>query len=271
MSFFDRIFSQPITARRFALLRISLGLIIAVLVTFGPYGSFYTNTAAFLYEPGPLLPFLPALSPSLFYLLRALVVFSSILFAGGWLLRWMAPLTALSFFVFNYYVSCFAGAQWSYNVHLNLFLFLWWISLKKKDSTEFVVGFMQLYVAMLYFQTGLSKLMHGGLRWFTEGETIYTNALLLGGERGAFFAQYEWLFPLAGIATALFELGFLPAYLLGFRRLLCVAGVLFHLGIFLMLGISFWHMWLLYPALFWMNRVDHGSDKDKDLHRATPE
>jgi hypothetical protein len=248
----DLIFSQPRVLPRLKLLRCLLGLIIFVLVLLGPYGSFYEETAAFLYQPGPLLPFFPALSADAFFALRVSVLLSSVLFLLG--LRWAGPLLAVLFFVFNYYVSRFAGAQWSYNVHLNLFVALLVCTDTRHAPIErrsFALWFMQLYVAILYFQTGLSKLLHGGLRWFWEGETIYSNALLLGGERGAFIAQFEWLFPLFGALTALFEFGFLPAYLLGLRRSLCVAGVLFHVGIFLVLGISFWHLWLLYPALFW--------------------
>ena len=254
-------FTQQNIPRRLALLRVSLGCIILVLVGLGPYGDFYPETASFLYHPGPLLPFLPPLSAGWFSLLRGAVLVSSLLFLSGRWLRVTGPSLALSFFVFNYYVSRFAGAQWSYNVHLNLFSALFCCLYtgqttpqNNPERSSLILSVMQLYVAFLYFQTALSKLLHGGLRWFLQGETIYTNALLLGGERGAFFASYSWLPPLLGVGTGLFEFGFLFLYLAGFsRRWLGVMGALFHLGIFAMLGISFWHLWLLYPALFYFD------------------
>jgi hypothetical protein len=251
-------FSQQNISRRLLLLRVSLGLIILVLVSLGPYGSFYTETASFLYHPGPLLPFLPPLSAHEFSLLRGLVCSAALLFSLGLWQRLTGPVLALSFFVFNYYISRFAAAQWSYNVHLNLFVALLCCintrqtpTQKNQERSSLLLSFMQLYIALLYFQTALSKLLHGGLRWFLQGETIYTNALLLGGERGAFFASYPWLPPMLGVGTGLFEFGFLVWYVAGFnRRWLGVAGALFHLGIFVVMGISFWHLWMLYPALF---------------------
>jgi hypothetical protein len=251
-------FSQQNIAQRLLLLRVSLGLIILVLMLFGPYGSFYTETASFLYHPGPLLPFLPPLSAGWFYLLRGFVGASALLFSLGLWLRLTGPSLALSFFVFNYYISRFAEAQWSYNVHINLFIaLLCWVNTgqaptqKNQERSSLLLSFMQLYIGLLYFQTALSKLLHSGLRWFLQGETIYTNALLLGGERGAFFASYSWLPPILGVGTGLFEFGFLVGYLAGLnRRWLGVMGALFHLGIFVVMGISFWHLWLLYPALF---------------------
>lgn len=266
-------YAQPDVARRLALLRVSLGVVLLVLVGLGPYGSFYTETASYLYRPGALLPFLPALPEEVWLVVRGIVLGAALCFLLGVGLRLVLPLLAASFFVLNYYVSRFADAQWSYNVHLNLFLVLLCFTRtdqryalqknalaytpKEEEKGSLVLSVMQLYVAVLYFQTGLSKLLQGGVRWFTHGETIYTSAILLGGPRGAFFASYPWLSVLSGVFTGIFELGFLLAYLVGLnRRWLCVMAILFHTGTFLVLGISFWHLWLLYPALFWLDVKD---------------
>jgi hypothetical protein len=237
-------------------------------VLFGPYGDFYAETAGYLYEPGPLLPFLPALSPVAFYGLKLAVLALSLAFAAGAFTRLSGPLLALAFFVFNYYVSRFGGAQWSYNVHLNLFLGVICFAEASRRlgldarrpaaespgaeaRTAFALGFMQLYVAVMYLQTALSKLIYGGLGWFWRGETIYTNAILLGGERGQFLAGLPGLPRTLGLLTLAFEGCFFFLFVAGVsRRALGAAAILFHLGTFAALGISFWHLWLLYPALF---------------------
>jgi hypothetical protein len=264
-SYLARFFTQPNAFARLAWLRCSLGLVCAVLVGLGPYGDFYVEAAPFL---APASSWLPALGAVGWYGLRSFVLLASVCAALGVGLRLSLPALALSFGWFNAYAANLENVIFSYNSHLNVFLVaLCFVdtsrgaslasathpgpSAAQTERASFVLSFLQCYVAVLYFQTGLAKLLQGGLAWFTTGQTIYVNALVLGLERGRALASLRWLFPLLGMLTALFEFGFLPLFLWGRGLWLATwVAILFHLGTFLLLGISFWHLWLLYPALF---------------------
>lgn len=266
MSLHARFFQQPQPFARLALLRASLGAVCALLVGLGPYGAFYVESAPFLY---PADAWLPALGPESFAALKLLVLGSGVATALGLLPRLATLCLALSFGWLNFYISRFGGLVWSYNTHLVCFLgalvwvdtsqgFALWVWRRAppppagEEWASFVLACLQLYIAVMYFQTGLAKLLQGGAAWFLGGQTIYVNALVLGLARGRWAAQtFPWMFPLLGLGTAVLEFGFLPVWC-GGRGLRGAVGVaiLFHCGTFALLGISFWHLWTLYPALF---------------------
>ncbi len=69
---------------------------------------------------------------------------------------------------------------------------------------------------------------------------------------GKYLGSFHYFGPAVGIYTLLIEASFLPLILLlKDRRALAFLGISFHLGIWMTMNISFWHLWVFYPVLFW--------------------
>ncbi len=108
-----------------------------------------------------------------------------------------------------------------------------------------------VFIAVLLFQTGLSKLIYGGIGWFTSGDTLYVETILDGTAVGQKLTAMGSIFSVIGITVAVFELGFPWLFLWRkYHFLLGVALLAFHTGTFVVMGISFWFLWPLYfPTL----------------------
>ncbi len=165
-------------------------------------------------------------------------------------------LFAIAFFFFNFYVKSFSTTWWITNTHLNFFaIALCFVpqkgTLKAQELASFLIAFMMLYITALYFQAGISKLIHGGIYWFFDGYRIWTETVLLGTPFGKWLTQWPQLFTLMSFFTGIFEL-LLPALFLlrTTQGKMALVAFLFHMGTFLVMGISFWFLWALYPALF---------------------
>jgi len=252
------LFEQINPFERLRYIRISLCSIVILLLLVGPYDSFYLDTAPWLYKAKTPFPWFPNLG-SHFWTLKFSVIFFALSFGLGIWKKTTGPLFALLFLFLNYYVTCFGSTYWVTNTHLNFFaIALCFVPQKSKSSKEFasfLLAFMITYVAFLYFQAGLSKLLWGGLDWFISGQRIWTETILLGTPLGKWLTQWPWIFQVMGIWTGIFEL-FLP-FLFFFektQRWCAVAAITFHLGTFTVMGISFWFLWSLYPALFFIKR-----------------
>lgn len=251
------LFGQPYAFERLLAVRVSLCFLVMLLLLLGPYDSFYVDTAPWLYS-GPL----PNLG-SHFCTLKGSVLLLAGLFALGRFEKLTGPLFALFFLLFNYYITCFHTTYWITNTHLNFFAialaispFLDKSSQKAKELASFLLAFMILYVATLYLQAGVSKCIWGRLEWFTTGNRVWTETLLLGTNFGKWLTQWPILFQAMGIATAFIEL--VVPFLFFFSRTAKAASLMaisFHLGTFLVMGISFWFLWALFPALFFHLRV----------------
>jgi hypothetical protein len=260
------IFHQPNVDRRIALLRISIGVTCVILITFGPFGRFYVDTADFLYSGCFPFYFFPNLGRG-FYVLKSIAILSGISLAAGFSTRFSSVIFAVTFSLFNFYVTCFGTTLWNYNTHLvffsaalcfvncNMFYSLDSVKTEPQETSEltsYVISFMQLYVGVLYLQSGLSKLIYGGVEWFLSGRTLLGFTIQMGSGIGMHLTRFPFWFKLFAVLTLIFELGFLPILILSKRSqpYLGVVGILFHLAVFTILGISFWFLWILYPALF---------------------
>ncbi len=261
------LFGQADAWARLALVRIGLGTIVAVLLAFGPYDRFFVDFADDLYAP---LPWLPRLGAG-YLALRALAVTSALAFAAGLVTRASNLVAALSFLALNAYVARFAPEPWGYTTHLNFFLFatcavdtgraLSLDALRRaprpptpleRETASFVVAFMQLFVGVLYWQSGVSKLLRVGPEWFLTGRTLWVFTVAEGTDFGRALTRWPWLFRAGTLSAGAFELGFL--LLVPFRRAhaaLALSALAFHGATLALLGISFWHLSLLVPLLFW--------------------
>lgn len=166
------------------------------------------------------------------------------------------------------HVAAFFPQLWSYNSHLSVFLLLVGAvdtsqtltlprgrTRRKSPDTRLqslTLALLQLNVGVLYFQSAVSKLRYGGLAWMTSGRTLRASTALMGTPLGHWLYRDARLFRAFSVATVLVEAAFLPALVIGWpdRRLVALAAGGFHLGAAAVLGISFWHLWALFPALF---------------------
>ncbi|WP_375771001.1 hypothetical protein NR798_08895 [Archangium gephyra] len=87
--------------------------------------------------------------------------------------------------------------------------------------------------------------------WFTGGRTLLASTFFRGTPLGHRIVAVPALRRSMGMATAAFELG-APVLLLwpGMHVGLALMAVTFHLGVLLVMRISFWHLWVFFPALF---------------------
>lgn len=267
-------FCQVNALKRISIIRISLSFICLILITLGPYGRFYIDTADFLLVSDFFIFKYLSLGDS-FFLLKTLIIISGFTFGLGLFSKVTGTIFSVSFFIFNYYISAFDMGIWNYNTHLNFFLIALCCcensryysldaylnrtrgaqpSLNTYQIASFALAFMQLYIAVLYFQSGISKLIYSGLNWFLSGQTLFVSTIRLGTPFGISLTQYPILFKASSIFTGLFEIGFLLIFhFRKFHKLLSLVAISFHLGIFAVMDISFWHLWFLFPSLFWIN------------------
>ncbi len=267
------LFEQPEPLRRLALMRISVGLICIAYVLLEPYSQFLIDTADLLYRPSPLFSFFPPLGRTGLWVLEAAIILTGVLFTLGLATRPSAVLFGTLFTAWNYYVACFTRPTWAYNTYLNFFLLALCLfpcgqalsldarlgrtrppvdPLAEQQRASFAMGAMQLFIAVFYFQAGLAKLLSGGLDWFVLGQTPFIQTLETGGWIGRELTRFPWFFTASTLFAGIFEFGFLPLGLvLGrFPRWLGAMSMMFHMGVGLTMNISFWHLFLLYPALF---------------------
>lgn len=253
------LFGQTDVFERLKALRITICCILFTLITLGPYDSFYVETAPFLFQAKAPFPWFPNLGIHFWTLKYSVLILAACVFMDLYR-KITRPLLALSWMFLSYYVTCFGTTYWITNTHL--VFFTWALcfepsmenntpTVKQKEIGSFILAFSICYIALLYFQAGLSKWLSGGLEWFLEGNRIWTETVLLGTPFGKWLTQWHFPFKLMGIGTGFFEL--LLPFLLFFnqsRSLFAILAILFHLGTFLVMGISFWFLWALYPALF---------------------
>jgi uncharacterized membrane protein YphA (DoxX/SURF4 family) len=117
----------------------------------------------------------------------------------------------------------------------------------------FALGHVLL--AMVYFSTGITKLIFGGLQWM-NGYTLQARTLMdaLGRDvpLGIWFAQQHTLAILLSIGTVIFELTFcLSLFLPRWKTWFFAAALGFHVGLHLVAGHGFFgHMAVILILLF---------------------
>ncbi len=252
------LFDQPNASQRITLVRISLCCVCFLLMLWGPYDAVYGYASDALFQARFPFPFFPNLGSG-FLALKAVAMASAVLAAVKPSLRWTWWLFAASYVLLNFYTYCCQPTVSIENQHLNLFvLFLCFANwgrdaVQKHSVNSFLLALMMTHVVMLYLQAGFSKLCFSGWEWFASGETIYVRTVL---EEGTYFGRWltQWpeVFVAFGIGTALFQFGTFFLFLFRPNTVLVPLGAFgFHMGTYLVMGISFWFLWTLFPALYW--------------------
>lgn len=265
---------QENALRRLCLVRIFLGIVVFVLLAFGPYTEFYVKSASILYHPSTCWSaFIPGMGEA-FLIIKWIALGASVCVALGLFCPYSTGILAISFGLINCYISNFSTDYWINNSHLNFFLIAlvfcradahYSIRLHNSNKREIpeddsavkyasmALAFMIAYVAVLYLQSGVSKILHGGLEWFTTGQTLYVHTLMTGTPIGHYLTKYPILFQAMTLFTAMFELGSFPFFIsTRYAKWAAAAAIMFHVGTCLVMGITFWFLWALYPPLFFM-------------------
>lgn len=262
------LWAQDNVAGRLQLFAVLLAIAITILLLLGPYDGFsYELALVFDSDSRNVETGLLSVSqPTRWF------AFAASLAVVGCLARQSARLAGLALILASsgFGVLAWAAARltplvWSYNSHLVIFGLLTGLALVLERGRNgagtrmgsFSLGFAQLYVCCFYFQSALSKLLNVGPDWFTSGRTAWVYASEFGTLMGTQLANYPSIFSWFSVVVGLLELAFLPAFVC-FPRLrlwLPTAAVLMHLAFWTVLDISFWHIWILYPAIFrWQAR-----------------
>ncbi|GAA1375566.1 hypothetical protein GCM10009612_72520 [Streptomyces beijiangensis] len=235
-----------------------------------PPGKFLAEYSELLDRTKDDAPDTRTLHPILYEAIRVAAVTSTAAWALGAESRIVKLTANATFAVLQKYVVDFNKDLWSYNSHLNIFLGL--ISLADTSSrgeaadspdhaaqeSTAVAALMalQAYYAWVYLQSGLSKVVASGWSW-THGSTLRGAWGELGTPAGKKLAvsDIRWA-RAASVATIIFELGFAPALLTGwrYRQSLGASSAAFHGAIKATMNISFWHLSWFSAPLFVLPR-----------------
>lgn len=270
--FHTLLYEQPRILERIALLRIIVVAICLSMLFLGPYDTgYHIDFADIMFHTK--FPFLISTPLGEGFTWIKLTAYGTGLLAliGLWT-RISLPLFTLSYCMLNYYIHCFQEYYCMNQAHLNIALFILCfvpsgkkfaldafnnpcaLTLREREKGSFALTFLGGYIALLFFQTGLSKLLYGGMGWYLSGDTLYVETIFDGTELGRSLTQFRWAFPLFGMSVGLFELFFPLLFLFPrFHVLFGIVLLLFHCGTFLIMGITFWFLWPLYIPLFLMN------------------
>jgi hypothetical protein len=102
-------------------------------------------------------------------------------------------------------------------------------------------------LAAYYAKAGVAKLVDGGLGW-ADGSTLQFHLVTNGSGPAMWLAGHLALCRLLSTAVLVFELGAPLGILRPLRPIVLAAGVCFHVGTSVFLGITFWPVVALYPV-----------------------
>jgi len=126
---------------------------------------------------------------------------------------------------------------------------------------RFYLGLIVLSIFTIYFFAGWWKLLGGGFSWIWGDAArwqIEAQYLRLGKTSTGWYNDYPWFFKLVGLLTILFELSCGWFMLMRKTRpFILLIGVIFHLSIYLIMDVNFWHLTVFYfvflPYNKWFN------------------
>jgi hypothetical protein len=255
--------SHDLVYRSLGLLRVTSAFVVLVYLILC-YDVFYSEMAAGFYEAGRFMGFSPLLE--IWFPRLKLVCFGScilLLFGVGG--RVNVGITLLAFSLLQYHVYRFYVPLWNYDSHIIFFLAILLVAdgqsalavkckapLCSAPVNRAFLSLMQVIVATVYLSSFVAKLASAGGGWFLSGDTTRAAVFDANPSLGVSLLAHRWVFSGASVLVGLFE-GFTPLLLLfkSTQRVTALIALGFHLITWLSLGISFWHLWIYFPSLFW--------------------
>lgn len=261
MNYFNNfLFEQYDITKRQNWLYYSLLVTILILILLGPYHVLAIDYAEILFKKEITIGgmFDVFLKNKLWYFaLRYSIVIFLLFSIYKKYRKWYLLITLILFHLFQYLHYRLTPYAWNYNTHLSFFLLILTVSYFSEKTkynsliSSFSISFPIFYVGCLYFQSGLSKLIYGGVDWIITGRTVLQFSYFLGTDLGRYVLAIPNAAQTISFFSILIELSVI--FLIFFPKLYKIIGVLmicFHLGIKLTMNISFWHLIILFPALF---------------------
>ncbi|MEY4544679.1 MAG: hypothetical protein RL685_874 [Pseudomonadota bacterium] len=256
MNLLEMAFAHRDALERLAAVRLTLGLVVAALALSPAFGAFHAESEPLLYDPDSRVPRLARHLSALRAAVALLGVLAALGVGGPVVLLAMAG----GFALLDAYVARFTPQVWSNFFHVHVFALCCSVAsgaqlLLERGSAAEVASFalttMSLQVGLVYFLAGLSKLRLGGFEWFSSGRTVLAASVFRGTALGRRVLAVDTLRSLVGVGTGLFELG-APLLLFwpSLHRSFAIIAFAFHMGTLGTLRISFWHLWVFFPALF---------------------
>lgn len=157
------------------------------------------------------------------------------------------------------YLGVVSNSIWNYNTHIIVISILTFISglpTKNKNAKRDLVGTLSFVFATIYFQAAISKLVVSGIEWMSSGLSIFMHLKMFNPPLSALLGGDPILFQTAGWLTVIGEIILGTLFVVPrTRKLAAVISVLFHVMLWLTFHISFWHLWIFYPAVYfnWAN------------------
>lgn len=256
MNLLEVAFAQPNALERLAAVRFTLGLVVAALALSPAFGAFHAESETLLYDPASWVPRLGKHLRVLRAALALLGVLAALGRGGPVVLIAMAG----SFALLDAYVARFTPQVWSNFFHLHVFALSCSLASSAQlflepgpaaEVASFALTTMSIQAGLVYLLAGVSKLRLGGLEWFSSGRTVLAASVFRGTALGRRALAIGSLRSLVAVGTGLFELG-APVLLFwpSLQRAFAVIAFTFHMGTLTTLRISFWHLWIFFPALF---------------------
>lgn len=151
-----------------------------------------------------------------------------------------------------------SNSIWNYNTHVLIVAILTFISglrveLKQDGKTiqRDLTTALSLIFATIYFQAAVSKLVVSGLDWMNSGMSIYVHMLKFNPALSSILDGNPILFRMAGWLTVIGELVLGSLFVIPrTRRLAAIVSISFHIMLWFTFHISFWHLWIFYPAVY---------------------
>ena len=245
---------------RLLLVRITFLSSVLILVCSRYYGLFFPRTEP-LFTAGPGDCPLPRLSwmGRSYVLIRVSLVVACLLALFGLGGPLLLVLIVLSFAALDFYTANFTPKIWPNLFHLHVFGTLCVLGelapvlspVSPISFSQTTIVLMQWQVGLIYFFAGVAKVIHGGIDWALKAKSLHFVVLTNGTRLGRFLLSDFRSRRAASIGALLLEL--LLPFLLFFpslHPLFAFLALSFHLATYGMFGISFWHLWVFFPALF---------------------
>jgi len=128
----------------------------------------------------------------------------------------------------------------------------------KPHLHRYYIGLILLSFFTMYFFAGWWKLLGGGFTWIWGDAArwqLEAQFLRLGKSSTDWYNHYPWIMKLLGLMTVIFELTWGWFVLAKKTRMyILIMGVVFHLSIYLIMDINFWHLPIFYCVFLPYNR-----------------
>ncbi len=190
----------------------------------------------------------------------ALVVFglASLLVALGWRPSWTSTIAALAFFYLGWVTTLTGKVDHTHHLLWVLVVLAvspcankWAIRLEhRRGSYQWPAMAVIVLIGLIYFGAGLQKVLTSGLEWGWSDNltnTVLNQAWEKSRSAPIWLIDHPLVGRTLGTAALFFELLFLPLLLYPrTRKWVWPAGLLFHWGTWLILGISFVSLQVMY-------------------------